>query len=212
MVELPDDIPPSWITQLKKELKPYAITTLIVALLGSSVIAAVFTEIGNVYLESTKAKYAADVERYKACLDINKENLRAKRALYSTLAEKYRQLQVDFDDCISTCQAAIAHPKDHTMLKYAYDSLDGVTKRLVETQASARDVQIDQELRGKLTTLNDLLGPKLSDVSDDAKKTPRVEKLPDFVRTCQDTIRPQVDDTNNQIQLAIKSLKIEPCN
>lgn len=209
---LPDKIPETWLAQLREVVKQDARKALVWTILGSSVVAAVVTAGANLYLESVKAGNAAEIEKYKACLDSKKEDLKESRVLYSTLSEHFRTFEGDFEDCIATCEAALKHPADRKVMRFAYDSLTDLPKRLVEIQVASRDERISDEVRQSLNGINEEASPKLMEVTNYDQKIPHMSRLPELVKLYKESLKPQITGTKNQIRTAVGSLKIEPCS
>ncbi len=216
MTELPPELPPKmpqgWLDQLSATFSQSTRKAVIATILGSSVAAALVTGGLNFLLEGYKALQVAKTEQYKVCLDSHREDLKEKKAEYSTLAEKYRQLAKAFDDCLATCETVLNHQDVQKLRGFAYDSLDDVAQRLIDVKTTAQSPIIDEEVRKNLTELGESLGPAVVAVSDDGRKEPKVSVLPQFLNSCKNEIRPKLDQLGKLIQASMKNLKPEPCD
>lgn len=211
MTELPPKLPDPWLAQIRDAVRQDSRKTLLLTVLGSSVVAALITGGLNWGLEWYKTRTSANVEKYKACLDIQKENLREKRAIYTKLAEKYMHFKVAVDNTVATCETAANQRNNTQLLRFAYGSLDGVSEQLAEIQAATQDPSIDQQLRSELTKINDVVGPLVAKASDDNHRVARLEVLPELVQSYKQSLQPQINQTGNQLQSVMTTLKPDPC-
>lgn len=207
---LPEKLPEAWLNQLKDALKQDTRKLLFLTLLGSSVVAAIVTAGANYVLEVKKLNNAAQVEKYKICLDLRREDLKESRAAYSTIAEKFRQFEADFSDCLATCQEALPD-KNHQTPRDAYEALITVVNDLVVLQSSAVDTRASAEVRSSLSEIIIPAIEKIHSTVDNVRKRARITELDEFVEWAN-AETPKIQLTKRQIETAGKTLKLESCD
>ncbi|MDX6612554.1 MAG: hypothetical protein QOD75_1740 [Blastocatellia bacterium] len=164
-------------------------------------------------LETMKLNNTAEIEKYKACLDLRREEVKELRTVYSTVAQKLRQFEKDFDNCLTTCEdASDTRKKKRQSPRDAYDALIAAAKGLAEIQALARDTRVSADLRSSLLDMNERVIRNISATLDNDRQLAKIDKLPEFVASGRTDLQPKIVQIKVQMETATKSLKAESCN
>src|SRR5262249_54527602 len=83
--QLPAEIPDRWLAKMKETLPQSKWWTILTAIGGSSLLAAILTTCGNYWIESHKARLNYQVELAKARLQNQEIELTARRTAYDAL-------------------------------------------------------------------------------------------------------------------------------
>lgn len=205
---LPEKLPEPWLNQLREAVKQDTKKVLWLTLLGSSVVASVVTAGANFVLELIKQSNSAQVKRYEVCLDMKKEDLKELRVVYSAVADKFREFETDFSDCIATCEEVL--PDNRQTPRDASEALVKVANDLIALESASSDTRVSVDVR---TSLAGIIEPTIKQIYatvDNEREIAKVSEIPKFLKWA-DSEKTRIAQVKTQLETARRGLKIEPC-
>jgi hypothetical protein len=144
---LPPNLPPDWLADIKKAVRP----SILLALLGSSVVASLITVVGGIYQQRTQFKI--ETERARSA---------EYREAYKTLYGRVRNLQAEMDNLTGTADVLLRYRRNVAVQRDVQASIKKVAEQMAGVFRASRDPKIGPGIAQRVARILDPLSVRLS--------------------------------------------------
>lgn len=180
-INLPDQMPEKWLTQIKEKLRDSAGKIILTAILGSSLLSTVFTSFANWYIENHKSQLVVKLDQVKEKLNT-----------YKLLAESIAELEKNARSSQILLVAATKNPSQTERSKEAVISL---ANQIAVVQDRKNKIDISKETQQLVLDTLDPLGTRIQS----SQTNPDNNTFTDLAQTLKTLIEEGIPKINNKI-------------
>lgn len=190
-----------WIKELRETLKNDNRKVLLSTILGSSVLAALIGAGASIGLERLRFSSSANLEDYKAAVQIRTSQLIEARAAYSTLGDKLTQIGLDLDFLVRLWRYEIKGAANQSFSKDADAYFDQLTDHMNELYTLINnDTKTDPNVRQRIRDAINNLSVRLNEVQKNTRM------ISGFVAIYEEKTKKEIVDIKMDIEEKKKSL------